>query len=124
MKWIQRKLKQWRSQAVLATFNRYFAKLIYDFEKIEDKLGKLNEVQKREYYRDVSAWISSEAYKLEYQGELEALYEELACKSQTEDVMTAYRLVLLKLKSRDLRLKQKSNEFLALQALHTTQSKL
>lgn len=121
MKWLQLQLKQLRSRACLYIFNRYFAKLVYDFTKVDESLAKMNEKKRGDYYQAVSNWINSEAYKLEYEGELAEMYEELATKTQTEDVMTAYRLLILKIKNRDIRLREKAKEYLNLQTFRTNQ---
>ncbi len=124
MKFLQLQLKLWRAKACLYFYNRYFSKFIYSFETTETTISKLNEVERREYLRSVSEWVQTPAYKIEYQGELEELYRELACNAQTEDLLTAYRLLILRVKNKDLRLRGKVNEFNAQQAFHTIQSKL
>lgn len=87
-------------------------------------ISNLNETERRDYAKSVAEWVQSPAYLLEYKGELEELYRELACNAQTDDLLTAYRLAILKLKNRDLHLRTKVAEFNAQQAFHTTQSKL
>lgn len=124
MKFLLQQLKRLRQWVVIQEFNKYFGRLVYSFEKTDEKIQKLNQVQRTDYYNAVSAWLSSEAYLIEYSGELNELYHELAATSQNEDVITAYRLVIMKLKNRDIRLKQKAAEALAMKAFKTTTTNL
>ena len=122
--WIQTQLKQLRRKAVLYIFNRYFAKLVYSFARTDEIIEKMSQVQRDNYHAAIDNWINSEAYTLEYEGEMNELYEELAAKAQTEDVMTAYRLVMLKVKNKDLRLRQKMEEASKKRAFQSMQNNL
>lgn len=116
-------LAKLRNRVILWVFNRYFGQMVYSFEKTDEQIKKLNDHQRQNYYEAIYTWVTSDGYKLEYEGEISQIYEELASKAQTEDVMTAYRLLLLKIKNKHLRLTQLAQNHAALQAFHLTQAK-
>ncbi len=111
MKFLQLQLKKLRHKVVLSIFNRYYGRYVYDFKKAEDEFNKLPEPTQMQCYEDITNWLNSEAYKIVGQGEVRGLYEELANEAKTEDVMTAYRLALLKHKSEDVYLRSKAEYY-------------
>lgn len=124
MRFLRTKLLKLRRQIVLAAYNKYFGRFVYSFEKTDEKIARLTETERNEYYRSITEWVTSNAYKIEYEGEVGETYEELASKASNEDVMTAYRLALLKTKNRDLRYKDKVKIFNAQQVLRNTRNNI
>lgn len=108
---IKQFLKKLKHRVVLYVFNYYFGKLVYGFETAEEKLKKSTETQRGYYYRAVTEWYNSEAYNIETQGEFQDILSEIAKKVVSEDILTAYRLILLREKSKEIRLKSKIEEY-------------
>lgn len=105
-------------------FQRYYGNFMYGFEKADEKIAKLTEPQRVRYCEDLTDWIGTPAYEIESKGAIEKYYEELATKAVGDDILTAYRLLLLYLKSNDIRLRSKVEEHRQQQIMNRTSKDL
>ena len=103
-----KRLRQWSAQIL---FRKHFGHLVFDFENADTKIEKLNETDKTRYYEAVTAWVESDAYEIEGKGLVMQLYAELATETKENDLITAYRLALLKHKNQDIRLRSQSQAY-------------
>lgn len=108
---VQELLKKLRHKVVLYVFNHYYQNFVYNFEKAEQSIQKLTEPAKVRYYEDIKEWLETPAYEIESKGDIQHYYEEIATKAVGDDLLTAYRLLLLYLKNKDIRLRSKAEEY-------------
>lgn len=116
-----RRIRHWIIQRV---FNRYYGNFFYPFELAEQEWASKPESQRWRMYRDISEFVKSDVYRIEYQNIVRKFYNELALESKTEEQIAGYRLALLFLKSFDVRLKKLAEEGLALSIFEDTSKKL
>lgn len=110
-------LKKLRHRIVLYVFDYYFGNFVYSFEDADAKVRSLNPIEQNQYAEDITNWIQTMAFKIENQGQLMDVYKEMAEKGLTEDVFTAYRLQMLKIKNQEIRLQSKAEKHKQLQIL-------
>lgn len=104
-------MKKWKLKLILWVFNRYYSTFLYPFTIADEEWQKKNENQRWTMYEDVTAWVESEAYKIEHESIVSMIYKDLAEASKTEEQIAGYRLALLAEKNRDVRLKTLAQRF-------------
>lgn len=108
-------LRQLKRRAVLAVFRYYFNSFVYSFDDIDTARRAMVEPSQMRYYEDVAAWVGSTAYKMEMDNLVRTAYRELSTIPTTEELFTAYRLLLVFLRNYESRLKGIAVEYNSLQ---------
>lgn len=106
-------LKKLRHKVILYIFNYYYQDFIYGFDKADAQIAQLSDPARVKYFESISEWVNSAGYEVEHDGVVREYYEKLATESKSEDIIAAYRLALLFIKSQDIRLRTKSEQFSA-----------
>lgn len=110
-------MKKLRNRALRWVFDRYYGHFLYPFIKADEVWLKKTENEQWLLYQQISDWINSEAYKIEYESLVREFYQKLAVESQTEEQVLGYRLALLALKTWDIRLKGLAQKFTEIKIL-------
>lgn len=116
MKW----LRNLKHKALEYIFKRYYGNYLYPFRKAEDIWASKSENEQWRLYQTVSDWVTSDAYKIEYDSLIREFYQKLAVESQSEEQVAGYRLALLALKTMDIRLKGLAQKFIEIKILEKT----
>lgn len=92
LKDMMKKINYWIIRKIFARRFKYFD---YSFQKADKYLENLLPVKRIRYYKAISEWKSSDAYKIEMQELVQTFYKELSVKTTSEPQFSGYRLVLL-----------------------------
>lgn len=76
----------------------------YPFDKADEHIERLSDVEKSRYLETIYTWVHSKAYKTETQEMTRTIYRDMANKAQNSTEFTGYRLTLIALKKLDQRL--------------------
>ena len=92
-------------------FSRQFKYFSYPFEKADEQLRKMTELERQKYLQDIHTFVESAAYKAETQEIVRLFYQELATKPLNNIETTGYRLALIAIKRLDERLLYLNQEY-------------
>lgn len=87
-----KKINYWIIRKIFARRFKYFD---YSFQRADEYLAGLLPSKRISYYKAISDWKESDAYKIEMQEIVKTFYEELSVKTIQEPQFSGYRLVLL-----------------------------
>lgn len=90
-------LKFLKDKLVNYIFSNVFFGYVFPFNTADDKLEKMNQAQRNNYYREAQELLGMKVYQSEIEELIRHFYNELAIKTKDEKDMTAYRLTLLML---------------------------
>ena len=86
-------------------FAKEFALYEFPFEKADDKILKMDEGERKEYFRQAKEDVlESKVWSIEIQELIRVFYQELAIKTTTEVEREAYRLTLIALQKLNARM--------------------
>ena len=117
-------MKSFKKWIINKLFNRYFKYFNYPFSTANSYINSLPQNKRHKYYREVSEWIKSEAFRVEHQSLMKLAYKELATEDTDSYSREAYRLLLIFLVKYEQRLNHLNEVYQSDKIINDQQSKL
>lgn len=116
-------LKKLKHNALEFIFKKYYGHYLYPFTTSEAVWSSKTEPERWRMYQEVSDWVKSDAYKIEYDNLVREFYQKLAVESQSEEQVAGYRLALLALKTYDIRMRGLAQRFVEIKIMEQNNKK-
>lgn len=80
-------------------FKKRFASFVFPFEKSDEKIMRMGDAEKKEYYRQAKDLLENRVWKQESEEALREFYQQLAVKTLGLTDQQAHRLVCIFIKN-------------------------